>query len=209
MAALVNIFYILDAIILLGIGVYFLISKLKTFRREEVEIPEDAPHVTNFWSAKTGGYAKGREVKIIEGVRGRRICYFVPTEETDPDKIVKKVYPLVLQKRMRLPYPKNTLGTKELVEYFPPDLDRLPDELKKTRRGKLIMTYMNNALELNTFEDFYQIRSDRQIDLIKDHGGGEISKEVWDSLKDTAVDLIKLKKKAEEEIEEEKRGVKK
>ena len=201
-AELSTIILIIGVILVIIIGVLALVIYLHR-KKTTPEISDDT-FVLNFMTQFSKGYRFGYEQDVKKSKSGRWICTFYPIdikkvkENGEIKYLIDKPQTIVVGKENRLTFARGDMSNnREEVWYIADDPSDLSVKFRNTSFGQLMMkgiTY--NRLLDRTFESQKGMNK-AQLNIIKQLKGGELSKEMINSLGEQLVEFLKAYPKIE------------
>lgn len=164
---------------LLGLIVVFVLSVIAVILyTSKKEIPKDRVFIINFLRQYTeNDFAKGYQTKVIRGEK-RSIVEYLPTD-INYEK-TKKIKPqkIVVQNDKIIPMMKGTLSNHESELWLlPPKAEDLPQGLKESQFGKMIMEMIENINYKVEERDIIRSAMETQSSILKDTRGMKLAKE--------------------------------
>lgn len=171
-----------------------LIAVLAYYLVREEEEKEERPHFVSFIK-QTNGRAYGKVLEIEKAIEGRSIVHFKPQDlSLKTLKKMKKIEPIptIIDKGKLLCFPKGTLSNeKDIYWGLPNNADDFPENFGKTLLGKWMMVLTELKNFDNTELAAYKECKERQAELIKDVGMGEVTRERIQYFEGLFLDAIK------------------
>jgi len=196
-------------LIIMGIVVVGLVSLFFYYQFKEKDEPEDAPLFENYHPMHSDGHTNGL-VKGIEIGEKRIGITFVPRDINYVREIIvnknksfkPKEYTIFYDKRQVVSLPQGLFsGHRTKMKAFPSDPKYVPEGVKRTDFGKLLMGYISNNQRIKEESELMEERMSSLQDLSEKNFGGKIFKDTIKTLREG----YEVKEKRVEDKREEKK----
>lgn len=183
--------------IIITIVVIALFIWLITIIYQEGPKPQDFTIIDNFMPQHTNGFSQGILLDIDVG--SKRDGYSFVPKDIDyygrrKRKNMTSVEPqlIYIDKRKVISFPRGTFsGERNRIWLLPPEAEDLPEEMKTTKLGKVIMTMIDEINNNQTEVDMIREGASRVREIYQRIGDGEISSEELDRLDQAHTNIIK------------------
>lgn len=191
---------IIATIIIIGLFVWLIIIMFA-----EGPKPQDFTIVDNFIPQYTNGFSQGILLEVKPGEK-RNGYVFVPKDidyyGRKKQKNVAKIEPQIIyiDKRKAISFPRGTFSNeRNRLWLLPPQPENLPEELKRTKLGKIMIEMINNINNDSTEIESIREGAERTKNIITRMGDGEISDQEIERLDSIHGNLIKNMNKSLDE----------
>lgn len=166
-------FFILGLVVIgLAVYVYFL------YTRQQLPLEEQPFHL-NLANAREGG-AFGREIKVSEGINGRKVVTIMPRDfpahyyRKNKDMIAPKTF--VVDRGKHVTFPKGVWSKTDTISLsLPATAEELSEQMKDTMLGKVLALYIEMQNVSNIEIEAMREGINRQNKHIHEMGYGEVS----------------------------------
>jgi len=167
--------------VFIGIALIALFTWLMTVIFQEGPKPQDFTIIDNFMPQHTNGFSQGILLEVQPGEKRngyvfvpKDIDYYGRKKQKNKAKIESQL--VYVDKRKAISFPRGTFSCeRNRIWLLPPNAEDLPEELKTTKLGKVMMKMIddinNDATEVSSIRE----GADRVRNIIDRMGDGQIS----------------------------------
>jgi len=178
---------IIGTLILSGLVVYF------TFKFYDDKDKEDFTQVINL-NTKRIPVQRGELVKVENSPTGRQILHIMKRDYSNKeisDGVKPEIYKLIVTPKKLMTFPKGTWSTnKNVIQILPEETSDIPEEIKSTKYGKLLMDMTEKINTEETEISMVREGSKRKTQLLHHIGDGELSIDRIKHLEEVQKDFI-------------------
>lgn len=199
----INVMSFTITLVICALIVFLVVQKFR--RRED---PEDPPFIDNYMPQFANGHAKG-VIKDIDYKEERVIVSFYPRDHKlirllkEKKKIEEKPEVVIYDKRF---FEANAEGSwskhRTIYSGFPHREELMPEGMKNTLKGKIILDIINEQTTLKTQSQLDKMKIKSITNFASELAKDEMPRELKSSLKDYVKSMIDLQKPIKRENKE-------